>query len=59
MTLGNALRVTQLIACGAVIGLYVAKLFGFAGIEVTPRVESFGVASGASVIVILKFMHFV
>lgn len=55
----KALRVAQLLTAGAVIGLYLAKLGGFVGIDVTPGAETFGAAGGAITVGVLKILHFV
>lgn len=58
-TVSRLLRVFQLMASGAVIGLYAAKAFGFVGFEVTPPYESYGAAAGAAAVGVLKLTHLV
>lgn len=53
------LKVLRLLASGAVIGLYVAKAFGYVGFDVTPPYESVGALVGASVVGALKLAHLV
>lgn len=55
----KVLRTLQLMAYGAVIGLYAAKAFGLVGVEVTQTIETVGVSLGASTVAILKVFHLV
>ena len=50
-------RVVQLVVSGAIIGLYVAKGFGFFGVEITQAEESLGAVVGAGTVALLKIIH--
>lgn len=53
----SVFRVLQLLSCGAIIGLYVVKAFGFAGFDYPIRVETAGAGVGAGTVLILKVLH--
>ncbi len=53
----NTIRMMQLVSCGAIIGLYVVKAFGFAGFDYPIRVETAGVGVGAASVLLLKLLH--
>ena len=58
-SLDKVLSFIQLLVFGAVIGLYLAKLLGFSGINITPSVDTLGASVGAVSIVVLKLIHLV
>ena len=55
----RAFRLLQLVAAGAVIGLYAVKAAGFAGFEPSLGVETVGASAGAVTVLLLKLLHFV
>ena len=44
----------QLVVGGAIIGLYLGRLIGYVGVELTPMVDTIGASAGASVIALAK-----
>ena len=58
ISLERTLRVSQLAACGAIIGLYAVKsvdLVGFADIPL--RVETLAAAIGAAIVLVLAILR--
>ena len=47
-----------LILCGGIIGMYLFRLTGLLGMEITPQVELLGLSLGASYIVMYKMLKF-
>lgn len=61
LKISNILFFLQLVVCGAIIGLYLSRLIGFVGIELTPAIDTIGASAGASVIALAKVaktLHF-
>lgn len=54
----SAIRLMQLASCGAIIGLYAVKGFGYTfGFDFPLRVETAGAGLGAGTIFVLKVLH--
>lgn len=53
----RAFRFAHFIVCGMAIGLYVAKATDIFGVDVTPAIETSGVAVGGAVVALLKLAH--
>lgn len=59
MNISKAIILVQLIVCGAIIGLYVVRIPGFVGLELTPHIDAIGTAIGALSVAVLKAAHIV
>lgn len=55
--LRNNLRIAQLLVSGAVIGFYFVHGFGLVGMEPSFQAETFGAGIGASLVAVLKIVH--
>lgn len=52
-------RFAHFVVCGMAIGLYVVKGVDIFGVDVTPALETGGIAAGGAVVAFLKLFHLV